>query len=166
MVSAIFNTFFYDPIYNVLVALMAFAPGGDVGFAVIALTVLIRLALLPLSLSAARSQRAMRALEPKLQEIKEKHGENREEYAKKTLELYRTEGVNPFSGIVSIFVQLPVLFALYWVFLEPFATLDIARVYSFTPTPDAISGSFLGLIDLASKSIVLAVLAGVTHGTA
>jgi membrane protein insertase Oxa1/YidC/SpoIIIJ len=56
-----------------------------------------------------------------------------------------------------------VLFALYWVFLEPFATLDIARVYSFTPTPDAISGSFLGLIDLASKSIVLAVLAGVTQ---
>jgi YidC/Oxa1 family membrane protein insertase len=105
----------------------------------------------------------MRALEPKLQEIKEKHKDNKEEYARKTLELYRTEGVNPFSGLVSIFIQLPVLFALYWVFLEPFATIDVARVYSFTPLPGVVSSSFLGLIDLASKSIILALLAGVTQ---
>ena len=163
MVSEIFYTVFYNPIYNVLVALMAWMPGGDVGIAVILLTVLIRLALLPFSLSVAHNQRAMRALEPKLQELKEKHKDNKEEHARKTLELYKTEGVNPFSGILMVFIQLPVLLALYWVFMEPFSSIDLPRLYSFTPIPDAVSGSFLQLIDLASKSIVLAFLAGVTQ---
>jgi YidC/Oxa1 family membrane protein insertase len=164
MIASFFNTVFYDPIYNLLVTFVALVPGADVGLAVIALTVLIRLILLPFSLSAARTQRAMRALEPKLNEIKEKHKENKEELARKTLELYRTEKVNPFASILTLFIQIPILIALFWVFYyEAFPMLEVARLYAFTPTPTDIQVSFLGLIEMGGKSIILAALAGVTQ---
>jgi YidC/Oxa1 family membrane protein insertase len=161
MISAFFNAVFYNPIYNLLVALVAFIPGGDVGVAVIVLTILIRLILLPFSLSAARTQRAMRALEPKLAELKEKHKDNKEEHALKTLELYRAERVNPFASILTVFIQIPVLLGLYWVFrYEPFSAIDTVRLYFFTPVPHAIGDSLFGLVPMASKSFILAILAG------
>lgn len=164
MLAAFFNTAFYDPIYNLLVALLAFVPFDDVGIAVVVLTLLVRLILLPFSLSAARTQRAMRALEPKLAEIREKYKDNKEEQALKTLELYRTEKVNPFASILTVLIQIPVLLALFWVFhYESFETLNIARLYALTPLPPNIQDAFLGLIPMADKSILLALLAGGTQ---
>jgi YidC/Oxa1 family membrane protein insertase len=161
MISTFFHAAFYNPIYNALVALVSILPGGDVGLAVILLTIVIRLILLPFSLSAARTQRAMRALEPQLKALKEQYPD-KEEQAKKTLELYRVARVNPFGSILTVFIQIPILLALYWVFrYEPFTALDLARLYHFTPVPGTISDSLFGLIPMASKSIVLAVLAGV-----
>ncbi len=160
MISAFFHAVFYNPIYNVLVTLVALMPGGDVGVAVILLTIVIRLVLLPFSLSAARTQRAMRALEPRLKALKEQYPD-KEEQAKKTLELYREARVNPFASILTVFIQIPILLALYWVFrYEPFTALDIERLYHFTPVPGTISDSLFGLIPMAAKSMVLAVLAG------
>ena len=164
MISSIFYSFFYNPIYNALVAIVAIVPGSDVGLAVIVLTVALRLLLLPFSLSAARTQIAMKVLEPKLKDLKEKHKDNKEKLALETIALYREEGVNLFSSILTFFIQIPFLFTLYWVFLyEPFSTINIARLYEFTPTPDTISLHFLGLILITSKSIVLAILAGATQ---
>lgn len=164
MVSTFFHTVFYDPIYNALVALVALVPGSDVGIAVILVTVIIRLILLPFSLSAARTQRAMKVLEPKLKELKEKHKGNKEREALETLGLYREAQVNPFASILMVFIQIPVLLALYWVFYyEPFSTINVARLYSFTPVPHTVSLQFLGLISVAGKSLVLAVLAGLTQ---
>lgn len=167
MISTFFHTAFYDPIYNALVALVAIIPGGDVGIAVIIVTILIRLILLPFSLSAARTQRSMKILEPKIKALKEIHKGDKEKEALETLELYREEKVNPFASILTVFIQIPVLLALYWVFYyEPFSTLasiNVARLYSFTPLPHFISLQFLGLISVAGKSITLAVLAGVTQ---
>lgn len=162
MISHLFHAAFYNPIYNILVALVAYIPGGSVGFAVIIMTCLIQLVLLPFSLSAARTQVAMKQLEPKLKELKEKHKGDKEKEAVATLELYRAEKVNPFASVLTLFIQLPVLLALYWVFrYEPFSSLDVARLYSFTPLPHHISLEFLGFINIASKSILLAALAGV-----
>ncbi len=164
MISRIFHAVFYDPIYNILTALMAVIPGGDVGVAVILLTVVIRVILLPFSLSAARTQRAMRDLEPKLKELRELHKDDKEQQALKTLELYRTERVNPFATILTVLIQLPVLLALYWVFwYEPFTTVNHALLYGFTPVPGSVSASFLGLIDMTSKSLLLAILASITQ---
>ena len=164
MISAFFHTVFYNPIYNALVALVSFIPGGDVGVAVILITIVIRLVLLPFSLSAARTQRAMKMLEPKLKDLKEKHKGDKEKEAIETLALYREARVNPFASILTMFIQIPVLLALYWVFrYEPFTTLDAIRLYSITPLPHAVSPLFLGFINVASKSMLLAVLAGVTQ---
>lgn len=167
MISNFFNAVFYDPIYNALVALVAFIPGGDVGVAVILVTIVIRLVLLPFSLSAARTQRAMKSLEPRIKELKEKHKGDKEKEALETLSLYKEAQVNPFASILIVFIQIPVLLALYWVFYyEPFSTVDAintARLYSITPTPGFISLEFLGFISVAGKSMLLAVLAGVTQ---
>jgi YidC/Oxa1 family membrane protein insertase len=164
VISSLFHTFFYDPIYNALVALVAIIPGNDVGVAVILVTIVIRLILLPFSLSAARTQRAMKMLEPKIKAVKEMHKGNREKEAVETLALYREAKVNPFASILTVFIQIPVLFALYWVFYhEPFTTLNSALLYSLTPTPDSVSLEFLGIISVAGKSIVLAILAGATQ---
>ena len=164
MISAFFHAVFYNPIYNALVALVAVVPGSDVGIAVILVTIIIRLVLLPSSLSAARAQRAIRILEPKLKELKEKHKGDKEREAIETLALYKEARVNPFSSILTAFVQIPVLLALYWVFLhEPFPAINAARLYAFTPVPHGVSLEFLGLISVAGKSIVLAALAGITQ---
>ena len=167
MISAFFHAVFYNPIYNALVALVAFIPGGDVGVAIILVTIGIRLILLPFSLSAARTQRAMKILEPMIKELKEKHKGDKEKEALETLALYREAHVNPFASILTVFIQIPVLLALYWVFYyEPFSTLssiNTSRLYAFTPIPHAISLQFLGIISVAGKSIVLAALAGLTQ---
>lgn len=164
MISTFFHAAFYNPIYNALVALIAIVPGSDVGIAVILVTIIIRLVLLPFSLSAARTQRAMKLLEPKIKELKEKHKGDKEKEALETLALYKEEKVNPFASILTVFIQIPVLLALYWVFYyEPFSTINVARLYAFTPIPHTISLQFLGIISVAGKSIVLAVLAGLTQ---
>ena len=164
MISSIFHTFFYDPIYNLLVALVAWMPGGDVGLGVVLLTLLIQLVLLPFSLSAARTQRVMKILQPKLKALQEQYKDNKETQALKTLELYRSEKVRPFASFFIVLIQIPVLLALYWVFqYEPITTLDASLLYDFTPRPETASLSFLGLIDIGGKSLLLAFLAGATQ---
>jgi YidC/Oxa1 family membrane protein insertase len=164
VISTFFHAVFYNPIYNALVALVALVPGGDVGVAVILVTIIIRLVLLPFSLSAARTQRTMKVLEPKIKELKEKHKGNKEKEALETLALYREAKVNPFASILTVFIQIPVLLALYWVFYyEPFSAINTARLYAFTPIPHFISLQFLGSISVAGKSMTLAVLAGITQ---
>jgi len=164
VISAFFHTVFYNPIYNALVALVALVPGSDVGIAVILLTIIIRLILLPFSLSAARTQREMKILEPKIKALKEIHKGDKEKEALETLALYKEAQVNPFATILMVFIQIPILLALYWVFYyEPFPAINLARLYALTPIPHTASLEFLGLISVAGKSLVLAVLAGLTQ---
>jgi YidC/Oxa1 family membrane protein insertase len=164
MISSFFNATFYNPIYNALVALVALVPGSDVGIAVIVLTVIIRLILLPFSLSAARTQRAMKNIEPKIKALKELHKGDKEREAVATLELYKEAKINPFGSILVAFIQIPILLALYWVFRnEPFPIVNMLRLYSFTPVPHAASLEFVGLISVASKSLFLAACAGLTQ---
>jgi len=164
MISTFFNAVFYNPIYNALVTLVALVPGGDVGVAVIVLTIIIRFILLPFSLSAARTQREMKVLEPKIKDLKERHKGDKEKEALETLALYKEARVNPFASILMVFIQIPVLLALYWVFYyDPLSTINTARLYSFTPVPGGTSLEFLGLISVAGKSMILAIIAGITQ---
>jgi YidC/Oxa1 family membrane protein insertase len=164
VISTFFHTVFYNPIYNALVALVALIPGGDVGVAVIVITIVIRLILLPFSLSAARTQRAMKILEPKIKDLKEKHKGDKEKEALETLALYKEARVNPFVSILTVFIQIPILLALYWVFYyEPFSTVNTALLYAFTPIPHSVSLQFLGFISVIGKSISLAALAGISQ---
>ncbi|MFA6502846.1 MAG: YidC/Oxa1 family membrane protein insertase [Candidatus Paceibacterota bacterium] len=164
MISAFFHTVFYNPIYNALVALVALVPGSDVGIAVILLTIVIRIILLPFSLAAARTQRAMKVLEPKIKALKETHKGDKEKEALETLALYKEAEVNPFASLLMAFIQIPILLALYWVFYyEPFPAINLTRLYALTPVPQTASLEFLGLISVASKSVLLAALAGITQ---
>ena len=60
----------------------------------------------------------MRAIAPHVEKLKEKHKDNKQEQARKTMELYKEHGINPFSGCLLVLIQLPIIFALYFVFFK------------------------------------------------
>ncbi|HAE36438.1 MAG: Membrane protein insertase, YidC/Oxa1 family [Candidatus Nomurabacteria bacterium GW2011_GWF2_35_66] len=159
--SSIWNSIFYQPIYNILIFIVDNVTFGDVGFAIILVTILIKLALSPLTKKSIKSQILMKRMEPEIKQIKKDYP-NKEEQAKKTFELYKKYGTNPFSGCIVVLIQLPVIFALYYVFLKGLS-LDAGAIYSFVSKPVAMNTNFLGLIELGGKSLVLAILAGITQ---
>ncbi|MDC1205593.1 YidC/Oxa1 family membrane protein insertase [Candidatus Pacebacteria bacterium] len=167
MWSTIWHTFFFDPVYNGLILFIDIVPGGDVGIAIILITILVKVILLPLSLKAARTQRLMRELDPKLKEIKEKFKDKREELAKATMEAYKNAGLNPFASILLMFIQIPIIIALYLAVYRgggiPLPEINVALLFSFVPSPETVNMMFIGLIDMAGKSLPLALLAGGTQ---
>ena len=98
---------------------------------------------------------------PELDKIR-KSGANREEQARLTFELYKKHKTNPFSGLFLVLIQIPIIFALYFVFFKGI-NFESGLLYSFVHVPEKINMNFLGGIDLAGKSALLAVLAGISQ---
>lgn len=163
----IWHTFFFDPIYNSLIFFIDVVRGGDVGVAIICTVVLVKTVILPLSLKAARTQLVMREIEPKLAEIKEKYKDQRETQALKTMELFREARINPLSSIFLLFLQIPIVIALYFSVYSgggvALPEINSALLYSFIPTPETINMIFLGFMDITAKSLPLAFIAGFTQ---
>lgn len=163
--SSIWHTVFFDPIYNTLVFFIDAVPKEDVGIAIVCTVVVVKLLLLPLSLKAIRTQLAMREVEPELARIRETYKDKREIQAMKTMELYKTAGINPFSSILLLFIQIPVVFALYFAVSKgggiPLPEINATILYSFIPNPGTASMIFLGVLDITKKSILLALAAGI-----
>ena len=88
------------------------------GYAILILTLLIKLVFYKLSEKSYRSMAGMRKLSPRLTKLKETYGDDKEKMGKKTMELYRKEKRNPGAGCLPILVQIPVFISLYWVLLE------------------------------------------------
>ncbi len=91
---------------------------GNWGWAIILLTILIKLAFYPLSAASYKSMAHMKRVQPKMQGIKERHGHDRQKMNQAMMELYKLEKINPLGGCLPIVVQIPVFIALYWVLLE------------------------------------------------
>lgn len=91
---------------------------GNWGWSIVLVTVLIKLAFYRLSATSYKSMAGMRKLQPKLQELRERYGDDKAKMSQATMELYRQEKVNPLGGCLPIIIQIPVFIALYWVLLE------------------------------------------------
>ena len=161
MISSIWNAILYKPLVNALALLVAIIPGGDIGVAIIVLTLLVKIILYPLSQRAIENQARMNLLTPELNKIKA-GGASKEEQAKQTFEIYKKYKTNPFSGCLLVLIQIPIIFALYYVFLKGI-TFDGEILYSFIHTPANISTNFLGILDIGGKSLLLAILAGLSQ---
>jgi len=162
--SGFFHTTLYAPIYNLLVFLVGVVPGGDIGVAVILATLVVKVILFPLSLSAARTQKAMKAIEPELKELREKYKDDKEAQAKEMFALYKKYNIKPFSSFLSVFIQIPIIIGLYWVFrTEALPQVDASVLYVFIHAPLTASPHFLSLINVTKHSYVLAGVAGVTQ---
>lgn len=159
--SFLYHTFFFDPLYNTLVLLFKILPWADAGIIVILLTILVRLVMFPLSRKAVLTQVRMAEIAPDLAKIKEQYKGQAEEQAKRTLALYKEKGVNPFSGILVIIIQIPIILALYQIFLR-FPKVDSLLLYSFVTAPEHIDTIFLGFLDITAKSVPIALLAAVS----
>ena len=161
MVS-LFHILISNPLYNGLILLIDYLPWLDIGVIVIIFTVLVKLLLLPLSVKATKAQIKLKAAEKDLQVIKEKYTDKSEQSVK-TLEYYKEHGIKPFSSVLILIIQFPILIGLYRIFLKsglPSINTDI--LYHFVNVPPPINMMFLSLIDIAGKSFTLALLAGVT----
>ncbi len=156
----IYHNFLYLPLLNLLVFFYNIIPGHDIGIVIIVLTIVIRLALAPSFHKSLKSQKAMNDLQPKLNELRKKHKEDKEALAKATMGLYREHKINPLSSCLPILIQLPILIALYQVFRLALGGHDLMGLYSFVKNPGFISPKLLGLVDLSKPSYVFAILAG------
>ncbi|MDR2871834.1 MAG: membrane protein insertase YidC [Xanthomonadaceae bacterium] len=91
---------------------------GNWGWSIIGLVVLVKLVLYPLSATQYKSFAKMRKFQPRIQQLKERYGDDKQKFQVAMMELYKKEKINPMSGCLPILVQMPVFFALYWVLVE------------------------------------------------
>lgn len=165
MISSLFHSSIYIPFYNGLIYLVGIVPSQDMGLAVIALTIVVRIVIYPISRRAVLSQIAMKKLAPEVEELKKKYKKNSPEQNAAVWALYRERGVHPLAGIGLLLIQLPVLFGLYWVFFRGgFPQVDTSLLYSFVSAPPSIDMEFLGFIDMGARhNIPLALLVAATQ---
>ncbi|KAF0812251.1 Membrane protein insertase YidC [Andreprevotia sp. IGB-42] len=106
-------TIFAKPLFAVLDFIHAHIV-SNWGWAIILLTLLIKLVFFPLASTSYRSMAKMRKLAPRMEQLKERHGEDRMKFQQAVMEMYKTEKVNPLGGCLPMLVQIPVFMALYW----------------------------------------------------
>lgn len=161
---AFFKITLFIPLYNILIFITSIIPGADLGLAIILLTILVKIVIFPLYTKSVRTQIKMKAIEPKLKEIKEKYKDNLPEQSRLTMEIYKQEKINPFSTILVLLIQIPIIISLFYVFQDSFK-IHTDLLYSFVTAPAQINTNFFfGWFDLtANKSVILSLLTGITQ---
>jgi YidC/Oxa1 family membrane protein insertase len=134
---------------------------GDVGVAILVVTIIVRLVLVPLSVKSIKSQKALQDLQPKINEIKNKFKDKKEEQSKALMEFYKENKINPLSSCLPMLIQLPIIFALYRVFRMGLTEESMQHLYSFVQKPEVLDPLFLGIVNMSEPNVILAVLAGV-----
>lgn len=159
---AFFRVVLYQPLYNILIFLAWLIPGHSIGWAIIALTLLIRLALMPNSFKSARASVKMQIIQPEINRIR-KEIKDQKAQGQALMELYKREGVSPFGACLPLLIQMPILIVLYQVFRAGLSGSNFSLLYSFVPHPESINPHFLGM-DLSKPDLwVLPILAGLAQ---
>lgn len=127
----LFQLLLVQPIINILVVIYSglsflHIPSA-LGFSIILLTVVVRLILYPLTASQLRTSKKMQELTPHLSRLKEKHKNDSQRLQKETMALYKEHGVNPAAGCLPVIIQLPVIWALYYV-LQHVVTFKLSEI--------------------------------------
>lgn len=112
-IGNLFHVLIAQPIFNLLIIILAFIPGHNFGVAIIIFTLIVRTAMYPLLRKQLHNAIAMKKLQPEMKKIKKAAAGDKQKESQLMMELYKEKGVNPFSSIGIIFVQLPILIALY-----------------------------------------------------
>jgi YidC/Oxa1 family membrane protein insertase len=156
-----FHTLFYEPIYNLIVLVLTVVPLHDIGTAIVVVTLIVKGILLPLNLSALRTQYMMKKIEPEMKKIKELQKKDPQAASKMMIDIYRKDKINPFSSLLVMIIQIPIFFALYFVFSKGLFN-DPESIYSFVSFPEKLHQVAFGLFDVTQKNIILALLAGIS----
>ncbi len=140
------------PLFKILEFIHGFI--GNWGFSIILLTLVVRGVLFPLTKAQYTSMAKMRLLTPKMQELRERYGDDRQKLGQETMKLYKNEKVNPLGGCFPLLIQMPIFIALYWTLMEstelrhsPFilwiTDLSVHDPYFVTPILYGISMFFI-----------------------
>ncbi|MEP1611399.1 MAG: membrane protein insertase YidC [Roseobacter sp.] len=147
---------------------------GNMGWAIIGLTLIIKAALLPLAFKSYVSMAKMKELQPQMEKLKAEAGEDRQKMQQGMMELYKKEKVNPAAGCLPILMQIPIFFSLYKVifvtielrhapFFGPFQDLSapdptsIMNLYGLLPFAGPEQGSIMGLIFIGILPLMLGI---------
>lgn len=164
--TLLYNEVFFRPLFNLLVGVTNLLPTHNVGISIIVVTAIVRVILFPSALHQARhlgrNQQKMADVQQDIKAINEKYKNDPAQKSKATLALYKKAGINPAAGCLPLLVQLPILIALYRVFLIGMGPDTWHSLYAFVGAPTALQLSFLG-INLNEPSVRLAVIAGVAQ---
>jgi len=158
----------YKPLFNLLMLLYVYMPGQDLGLAIILLTLIIRIILFPSYVNTLKSQQAMNQIQPRIDEVKELHKDDKTKQSQELMKVYAENKVNPLSSCLPLLIQLPILFALYRVFTFGLSSDSLNHLYAWFPkVPESINTIFLSftnfepiMIDLAASNLYLAIAAG------
>jgi len=155
-----FTTYLIQPLYNLFVFLIGVMPGGDVGFALIVMTLLVRIIFYPAYTSSIRTQMGMAAVQGELDEINETYKDDPTEKAKRIMALYKERNIRPFSSFIAILAPIPIFIALYYsIAREGLPHIDTNLLYSFVHAPATVNVMFLGFLNLlAAHNIVLSLV--------
>lgn len=159
--GALFHSFIYQPVYNILVFFNNTVPGHDFGIAIILTTLLIKTLFIPLSRKQIESQKKMQELQPKLKELQQKYKDDKERQTKEVMAFYKENKANPFAGCLPLIIQLIVLIAIYRVIInisQAGFTINSGDLYTFIANPGEVNHLFLHLVDLTKANYVLAFL--------
>ncbi len=168
--AELWNTIILEPILNSLIALCSVL-GGNFGLAIIVFTVVVRMALLPLTIRQTRSTKVMQELQPKLQELQKKYAKDQQKLQQEMVKLYREAGVNPLGCLWPLLIQLPIWIALYQSIMQALAAtpenlLNLSQhLYSWDLVVRAVplNERFLWLqLSKPDPNLILALLVGAT----
>jgi YidC/Oxa1 family membrane protein insertase len=137
-----FQTFIVNPLITILAVFYSLL-GNNIVLAIIALTVIIRLATSPLLIRQQQATAKMTEMQPKLKKLQEKYKNDREKLAQEQMQLYKEAGVNPLGGCLPIFIQLPIMIALYQAIImglasTPFQVVDLSGRFLLSSLGDLV----------------------------
>lgn len=154
----------YTPMLNLLVFFYTVIPGQDLGLAIIALTLLVRLVLHPSYANSLRSQHDLQRIQPYVDKIREEFKSDPQKQSQAIMAVYKEHKVSPLGSCLPLLIQLPIVLALYRVFVAGLNGASLGHLYSWFPNPPAeLHTIFLGFVDLAHPSIYFAIAAGLSQ---
>jgi YidC/Oxa1 family membrane protein insertase len=157
----LYHTLIADPLLNILVGLYESIAFKDMGIAIIVLTVLVRLAFYPLFQKGLEQQAKIQKMQPLIKELQAKHKSDPAAHSQALLKLYKEHKFNPFASIGMLLIQIPILLALYHLFINIFKPEVLERIYTFVPNPGVINQIAFGLLNLKEPLLILVLLTAV-----
>ncbi len=161
----LFRAIITKPLFNLLAFFTQVIPGHSLGWAIIAMTLVVRLILFLPNQKSMKSQRKLQKLQPKIEALKKKHGKNQQALAMATMELYKTEKINPMSSCLPMLLQMPFLIGTYYVVRGGISESQRYLLYPFNQNVDLniIDPYFFGLDLHVPDVLVLPILVAVAQ---
>ncbi|WP_138419171.1 YidC family membrane integrase SpoIIIJ [Aquibacillus sediminis] len=161
--TGIWNSYFVYPLSWLITEVAEFF-GEDYGLSIVLVTVLIRLILLPLNIKQLKSSKGMQAIQPQLQELREKYSskdaQTQQKLQQETMELFQKNGVNPLAGCLPIIVQMPILIAFYHAIMRTFEIKEHSFLWFQLGEPDYILPIIAAVATFAQQKLMMAGMSG------
>jgi YidC/Oxa1 family membrane protein insertase len=160
----LWNVVLLEPVVNFLVA-CSNAFGGSFGLAIVAVTIIVNIIILPLTIKQTRSMKQMQTLQPKMKEIQKKYAKDKQKLQQETMKLYKESGINPVGCALPLLIQMPIWIALYQSIMKALPTTperllglsDSLYSWSFVQGGVPPNAHFLGL-NLAEPNFIMVLL--------